>query len=124
MTEIKISMQISVDDPDLRSGILITVDDVTIEAVRLGPQSFKACWQGALCHGNHDIAIHHLHDADRSRSSNFGMSVDYLRFQNVDHDFSSLGQIQHNTDALQWILQFQVPIYRWMHQKMNLGWLI
>jgi hypothetical protein len=64
------------------------------------------------------------------------ISIDHVYFQDVEHDFRDQGQILHTSGAVPscagnlvsvgdlWRLDFQVPVYRWMHQKMNLGWLI
>jgi hypothetical protein len=64
------------------------------------------------------------------------LSVDHVYFQDVEHDFRDQGLIIHTGGAASscpgnriyvgdlWRLDFQIPVYRWMHQKMNLGWLI
>ena len=99
--------------------------------------SAEVLFLGMLELGQHKLEILISPEQDLAQDSvPIVISVDHLYLQDVDHDFRDHGQFVHIKDSALmvpgnlvsvdsvWRLDFQVPVYRWMHQKMNLGWLI
>jgi hypothetical protein len=75
--------------------------------------------------------------------------IDRVSFQSVDHDFKIYSRYQPDYPEIwlqeqvslgqppareihsnylgwngKWFLDFQTPIYQWIHQRMGLGWLV
>lgn len=62
--------------------------------------------------------------------------IQNVKFQHVDQDFKIFSEYQSdniNSEKIHsnymghngiWYLDFETPIYQWIHQKINLGWLI
>lgn len=71
--------------------------------------------------------------------------IDSVRFQNLEHDFKIFSQYfpdypqdwkddgHDSPRAIHsnylgwngiWVLDFETPIYRWIHQRLDLGWLV
>lgn len=100
--------------------------------------------------GEHRLSIQ-CRDLDRTSIDHdeIGVKVQSVRFQHIDHDFRIYSRYQPDYPAAWyseqvalgqtplpeiysscltwngiWYLDFQLPIYVWMHRKINLGWLI
>lgn len=100
--------------------------------------------------GDHRLEIfcHNIHKAN-ANDPDMAVIVNQVRFQHIDHDFKLYSTyrpdypeslITHQQSLNQtcaseiysnylcwngcWFLNFKVPIYRWAHEKIGLGWLI
>ena len=147
---IEIDLDISFIRHQIDPEITIMLDHTVVLE---GPQTSKhrqISISRTLDHGPHVLEIHY-HNMHKERSDDADMAVviNHVRFQHIDHDFKIYSRYRpvYPSAWLQqqqcfgatcsdeihsnylgwngvWYLAFQVPIYRWAHNKMNLGWLI
>jgi len=132
-------------DPD----ITVMLDDkVLVEGLQTIDHR-RISFYGILDHGDHVLQIqyHNMFKASPDDGDK-PVVIDRVFFQNIDHDFKIYSRYrpdypdtwrtqQQNlnlpcADEIHsnylgwngiWSLEFQVPIYRWCHQKLGLGWL-
>lgn len=137
MIDIKIALCLSVLHARNMPEIMVSLDHDLLPLTVTGCDTAKVEFIGKLDLGLHAIEIAIDPERDLNQVQRPAMlSIDHVYFQDVEHDFRDQGLILHTGGAASscpgnrvcvgdlWRLDFQVPVYRWMHQKMNLGWLI
>jgi hypothetical protein len=107
-------------------------------------------YRGLLHAGNHrlEIVYHNMHKISENHPD-MAVIVEKVTLQSVDHDFKIYSRyepdypcvwLQEQIDRGQpppaqihsnymgwngkWFFDFQTPIYQWIHQRLDLGWLI
>ena len=150
MIPIKVALDISFIKDLIDPEITVLLDD---RILLQGPQILERqqiSFCGMLDNGDHVLQIQY-HNMCKASADDRDMAVviNSVFFQNIDHDFKIYSRYRPEypdlwrTQQLNlgapcaaeihsnylgwngvWSLDFQVPIYRWCHQKMGLGWVL
>ena len=139
---------------ELNFAIVHTLPDICVrvdnEVIVSGPQRHKLGLDIdlELEPGMHRLWVHFLNKnyKESTPTSDMAVIIDRVLFQHLDHDFKIYSRycpnypqpwLSQQTQPLeteihgnylgwsgQWYLEFETPIYRWIHQRLNLGWLL
>ena len=127
--------------------ICVRVDDRVILS---GPQKHtqKLTMSQELDPGQHRLTVDFSNKnySEYSAREDMAVIINQVRFQHLDNDFKIYScyrpqypepwrSQQTQTPAAvihgnymgwngQWYLEFETPIYRWIHRRLNLGWLL
>lgn len=139
---------------DLDFGIKNTLPDILVkfnqEILLQGPQQ-KSCTvliDRCVPVGTHRLSVEFL-NKNYNEPMDMYVLINQLRFQHLDNNFNIYSQYQpdypkqwaeeqqQQGQTLKpvihanhlgwngvWWVDFETPIYRWIHQRLNLGWLV
>ena len=153
MTDSLVSIDIGIDSQIINTvaRVLIKVDNDTICDIEISrPQSIRI--EKLLFTGDHRLEIYFYNKNSKesgSKDEEMSILIKHIRFQHIDKDFHFLssyfpeyppgfvadqkkqGKVWSESilsNHLGWngkyVVEFQTPVYQWLHEKLNLGWLI
>lgn len=126
----------------------ISIDNTLVDTI-VGSEHYKTlCLQPTLNNGNHVLSLT-INNIEYHNEKEMAVIIESIKFQYVDIDFKHCSfyspiypedwkneQIASGIiwpDTIhgnymgwngRWFLDFETPIYDWIHQKSNQGWLI
>jgi hypothetical protein len=150
MTKVDIELHLSFLKNEIDPDITVKLDQRELLSGKQSQDTLVIKLQEVLDPGPHRLSIcYHNMTKLSVDSGEMAVIIDRVCFQNVDHDFKFQSRYvpeypahwvdQHTTQGKYlaselhsnylgwngvWFLDFHVPIYRWIHQQMDLGWLI
>lgn len=139
---------------ELEFGIITTLPEICVrvdsDVIVTGPQQQKleVVIDRDLDQGKHRLSVDFVNKnyKESTASNDMAVIINQVRFQHLDNDFKIyslycpvypepwLSQQVVTPAAVvhgnymgwngHWYLEFETPIYRWIHQRLNLGWLL
>ena len=150
MTKVDIELHLSFLKNEIDPDITVKLDQRELLSGKQSQDTLVIKLQEVLDPGPHRLSIcYHNMTKPSVDSGEMAVIIDRVCLQNVDHDFKIYSRYapeypthwvdEHRSQGKYlaselhsnylgwngvWFLDFHVPIYRWIHQQMNLGWLI
>jgi hypothetical protein len=127
--------------------IFISSEDLTVEYINLKKPMTIEREIECSTEGKHIFTIGFLNKNydECSVNSDMAVIINSVKFQNLEHDFKIFSKYvptypedwrasgRDCTEVIHsnylgwngtWSLEFETPIYRWIHHRLDLGWLI
>lgn len=149
--DIKISLDVEFVTNSEPLDVGIAVNDVTFFRDRYPAQRNTFLINTQLTRGQHQLSIEFQNKPYHmcSPENDIAVLIHSVKFQNIDADFKDFSYYKPIYPAQwlteqqslginpspviianylgwdgRWFLDFSTPIYRWIHQRLDLGWLI
>ena len=151
MHKVKLQIQLSGLQLDTKPMVSFHLNNECMGTAELGPQSRLFEFQWTLPTGEHQFGLNFQNKQYQNYPAGQDMAVfvESLTFQHLPDDFRYFGHYvpdypepwatEQRATGVElksaiygdylgwngtWYINFQTPIYRWIHQTQNLGWLI